>query len=114
MPISFTVASTAPAKARVDILAVPVTAGPTLGHGADAVEAGFPGSLSTFMERAGFEGKAGQSLFVPLEGPTASALLVGVGPPRRSSPSGRRARPASPRPSPTPRRMRSTRRRSVR
>ena len=44
MPISFTVASTAPAKARVDILAVPVTDGPALGHGADAVEAGFPAS----------------------------------------------------------------------
>jgi len=80
VPISFTVASTAPAKARVDILAVPVTAGPTLGHGADAVEAGFPGKLAPFMKQAGFEGKAGQSLFVPLDGPTGSALLVGVGP----------------------------------
>ena len=45
--ISFTVASTAPARARADILAVPVTAGPTLGHGADAVEAGFPGLART-------------------------------------------------------------------
>jgi leucyl aminopeptidase len=80
VPISFTVASTAPGRARAEVLAVPVTAGPTVGHGADAVEAAFPGSLATFMERAGFEGKAGQSLFVPLAGPTASALLVGVGP----------------------------------
>jgi leucyl aminopeptidase len=78
--ISFTVASTAPAKSRVDILAVPVTDGPELGQGADAVEAGFPGKLATFMKNAGFEGKAGQSLFVPLDGPTASALLVGLGP----------------------------------
>jgi leucyl aminopeptidase len=77
--ISFTVASSAPARARADVLAVPVTAGPTLGAGADAVSAGFPGSLETFMERAGFEGTPGQALFVPLEGATASALLVGLG-----------------------------------
>jgi leucyl aminopeptidase len=79
VPITFTVASTAPTRARADVLAVPVTAGPTLGAGADAVAAAFPGALDTFMERAGFEGKPGQALFVPLEGST-SALLVGLGP----------------------------------
>ena len=79
MPISFTVASTAPARARVDVLAVPVTAGPELGAGADAVTAGFPGSIDAFMASAGFEGKPGQALFVPLEGSASSALLVGLG-----------------------------------
>ena len=79
MPISFTVASTAPGRTKADVLAVPVTAGGTLGAGGDAVTAGFPGALDTFMARAGFEGKPGQALFVPLEGDTASALLVGLG-----------------------------------
>jgi leucyl aminopeptidase len=79
--ISFTVASTAPEKARADVLAVPVTADRTLTAGGDAVAAGFGGgSLDAFMQRAGFEGAPGQALFVPLDGPAATALLVGLGP----------------------------------
>ena len=81
MPISFTVASTAPARARADVLAVPVTDGPSIGAGADAIAAAFPGSLDTFMARAGFEGKPGQALFVPLEGARPVRSSWGSGPP---------------------------------
>lgn len=79
MSISFSLASTAPDRTRADVLAVPVFAERTLGPGADAVDAACGGDLVGFMTRAGFTGAKGQALFVPLDGPAKSALLVGLG-----------------------------------
>ncbi|MGZ4676842.1 MAG: leucyl aminopeptidase, partial [Acidimicrobiia bacterium] len=79
MPISLTVSSTAPGRARADVLAVPVFADRVLGPGGDAVAEAFEGKLASFMERAGFEGTVGQALFVPIDGPVGAALLVGLG-----------------------------------
>jgi leucyl aminopeptidase len=51
-----------------------------LGPGATAVDEATGGALASFMASAGFTGKAGESLFVPLDGPVKAALLVGLGP----------------------------------
>jgi len=77
--ISFTVSSTAPGRVRADVLAVPVFADRELGAGGDVVTAGFEGRLDRFLERAGFEGKVGQTLLVPLTHTPGVALLVGLG-----------------------------------
>ena len=85
VPISFTVASTAPGRAKADVLAVPVTAG------GDARRRrrrrrppGSRGRSTRSWSEAGFEGKPGQTLVVPLDGAHgASALLVGLGDGRR-------------------------------
>ncbi len=79
MSISCRVSSTAPGRVRADVLAVGAYAGRELGPGGDAVTAGFGGDLARYLERAGFEGTAGQAVLVPLEGPTGAALLVGLG-----------------------------------
>ena len=81
MSISFTVASSAPGRTRADVLAVPVFAGRVFGPGADAVDTGCGGTLARFMERAGFDGARGQSLFVPMDATAKTALLIGLGAP---------------------------------
>ncbi len=79
MSIQLTAASTAPARTRVDVIAVPVFADRVLGPGADAVDEATGGILGSFMERAGFTGGRGETLLVPLSGPAGMALLVGLG-----------------------------------
>ncbi|MEO6469580.1 MAG: leucyl aminopeptidase, partial [Acidimicrobiia bacterium] len=79
MPISFTVASTAPGRTRAEVLAVPVFAEREFGPGADAVDEACGGTLAAFMTRAGFDGGRGQSLFVPIDAAAKTALLVGMG-----------------------------------
>ncbi len=79
MSISFTVASSAPGRTRADVLAVPIFADRAFGPGADAVDDACGGSLARFMERAGFDGGRGQSLFVPIDATAKTALLVGLG-----------------------------------
>jgi leucyl aminopeptidase len=78
--ITCVVSSTAPGRVRADVLAVPVFAGGEIGAGAEVVTDGTGGRLGTFMARAGFEAKTGQTLFVPLTGSVPAALLVGLGP----------------------------------
>ncbi len=81
MPITFGVTSQTVDRARADLLAVPVFSGRVLGPGADVVDAALGGRLRSFMEEAGFDGKAEQTLIVPTLGSTAApaALLVGLG-----------------------------------
>jgi leucyl aminopeptidase len=80
VPVTFTVASTPPAKAKVDLLAVPVFADRGLGPGAKAVNTALGGRLAEFMIEAGFEGKAEETLIVPTTGLGApAAVLVGLG-----------------------------------
>ncbi len=81
MSVTFSLATTSPAKARADLLAVPVFAGRTLGAGARAVNTALGGRLAEFMAEAGFDGKADEALLVPANGLGASAaVLVGLGP----------------------------------
>ncbi|MGH8991404.1 MAG: leucyl aminopeptidase [Acidimicrobiia bacterium] len=80
MPVTFALATTPPAKAKVDLLAVPVFAGRLLGPGAKAVNTAVGGRLADFMADAGFEGKSDQALLLPVGGLGASAaVLVGLG-----------------------------------
>ena len=81
MPVTFTVASTPPARAKADLLAVPVFAGRALGPGAKAVNTALGGQLAEFMAEAGFDGKAEETLVVPGAGlGSSAAVLVGLGP----------------------------------
>ncbi|MGH9037200.1 MAG: M17 family peptidase N-terminal domain-containing protein [Acidimicrobiia bacterium] len=81
MPVTFTLASTPPAKAKADLLAVPVFAGRTLGPGAKAVTSALGGRLDEFMTEAGFEGKPDETLVVPGSSlGSSAAVLVGLGP----------------------------------
>ena len=76
MSVSFELTSTASARVRTDLLALPVFAGRVLGPGADALGAGIAG----FLAEAGFEGKAGEVLALPAGDVAAkSVLLVGLG-----------------------------------
>ncbi|MEP6624682.1 MAG: leucyl aminopeptidase [Acidimicrobiia bacterium] len=79
MSISFSIAGTAPGRTRTDVLAVAVFADGELGPGADAVDTAVGGTLNAFMKNAGFEGKRGQALFVPVSGPAKTALVMGLG-----------------------------------
>ncbi len=80
MPVTFSFASTPPAKVKADILAVPVFSGRSLGPGGRALNAALSGGLADFMAEAGFDGKADQTLSVPGAGLAAkSALLIGMG-----------------------------------
>ena len=79
MTLSFTLASSAPERTRGDVLVVPVFADGEFGPGADAVNAAAGGTLRDFMEGAGFEGKRGQTLRVPITASAPTALLVGLG-----------------------------------
>src|SRR4029079_18049884 len=79
--IRFNVSNRPAPDVRADLLAVPVYADRELGPGADAVDAALDGTLTSFMEESGFEGKPGETLLVPLAGRMAAkaALLVGLG-----------------------------------
>jgi leucyl aminopeptidase len=79
--IRFNVTNRPAPDVRADLLAVPVFAERELGPGADAVDTALEGTLASFMEESGFEGKPGETLLVPLAGRMAAkaALLVGVG-----------------------------------
>ena len=79
MSISFTIATSAPERTRADVLAVPVFADRTLSPGAQAVDTLLGGTLVAFMERAGFDGSRGQTIFVPIDASAKTALLVGMG-----------------------------------
>jgi leucyl aminopeptidase len=80
VPVAFSLATTAPARAKADILAVPVFAGRSLGPGAKAVNNALGGRLGEFMANAGFDGKADETLLVPAPGLGApAALLIGLG-----------------------------------
>jgi len=68
-------------KVKADLVVVPVFAKRVLGPGADEVDRAFGGELVRFMTEAGFGGKPGETLMVPVAGMGAkTALLVGVGP----------------------------------
>ncbi len=80
MTITCSVASQPPARVKADLLAVPVFAKRVLGPGAEDVDRALGGGLTTFMTGAGFVGKPGETLLVPVQGLGAkTALLVGVG-----------------------------------
>jgi leucyl aminopeptidase len=80
VPITFSLSATPPARVKADLLGVPVFSGGVLGPGAKAVKSAMGGGLPEFMAEAGFEGKADQTLVVPLTGLGAkSAVLVGLG-----------------------------------
>jgi leucyl aminopeptidase len=67
-------------KVKADLVAVPVFAKRVLGPGADEVDGALGGTLVRFMTEAGFGGKSGETLMVPVLGMGAkTALLVGVG-----------------------------------
>ncbi|MCU1458138.1 MAG: leucyl aminopeptidase [Actinomycetia bacterium] len=72
MPVSFELSSTAPARVRTDLLALPVFAGRVLGPGADALGDG----IVDFLAEAGFEGKPGEVLALPANDVAAKAVLV--------------------------------------
>ena len=81
MAIRFNVTKRPAPDVRADLLAVPVFAERELGPGADTVDGALDGTLVSFMEESGFEGKPGETLLVPVAGRLAakSALLVGLG-----------------------------------
>ncbi|MCJ7438479.1 MAG: leucyl aminopeptidase [Acidimicrobiia bacterium] len=80
MTITCTVASQPIGKVKADLVAVPVFAKRVLGPGAGEVDRALGGALARFMNKAGFEGKPGETLMVPVAGMGAkTALLVGVG-----------------------------------
>ncbi|HZP29227.1 MAG TPA: leucyl aminopeptidase [Acidimicrobiia bacterium] len=81
MAIRLTVTNRPAPEVRADLLAVPVYADRELGPGADAVDRALDGTLGSFMEESGFEGKPGETLLVPAAGrlTAKAALLVGVG-----------------------------------
>ena len=80
MTITCHVATQSLARVKADLLAVPVYAKRVLGPGAEDVDRALGGGLATFMTGAGFTGKPGETLLVPVRGLGAkTALLVGVG-----------------------------------
>jgi leucyl aminopeptidase len=81
--LSFTVSTTSPDRAAVDLLAVPIGKGAVFGPGADAVDAALGGGLAAFLAEAGFDGKLGEALAVPTAGrlKAKAVVLVGVGDP---------------------------------
>jgi leucyl aminopeptidase len=84
VPITFSLNATSPARVKADVLGVPVFAGRVLGPGAKAVDKAIGGALAEFMTEAGFEGKADETLVVPVAGLGAkSAVLVGLGDPQK-------------------------------
>jgi len=79
--LAFRVSAAAPASTRTDLLAVPVFAGRALGPGAEVVDDSLGGGLEAFLAEAGFEGKAGEAVLVPVGDDLAarSALVIGLG-----------------------------------
>ena len=81
MTLAFRVSAAAPATTRTDLLAVPAFAGRALGPGAAAVDDSLGGGLAAFLAEAGFEGKVGEAVLVPVGDDLAarSALVIGLG-----------------------------------
>lgn len=81
MSIVFRVSATSASRARVDLLAVPVFSGRLLGPGAELLDEALLGGLVTFLASAGFEGKVGETLMVPLgdSGAAKAAMVFGLG-----------------------------------
>ena len=80
MSVRCSISSRHVSEVVADLVVVPVFSERVLGPGGDAVAAGFAGDLTGFMTGAGFAGKVGETLVVPVAGMrAATALLVGVG-----------------------------------
>ncbi len=87
MSVTCSISSRPVAEVDANLVVVPVFAERVLGPGADAVADGFAGDLPAFLEDAGFHGKVGEALAVPVAGMRATtALLVGVGDPDEVTP----------------------------
>jgi leucyl aminopeptidase len=69
------------ARAKADLLAVPVFAGPELGPGAEEAVAALGVPVAPLLEARGFSGKPGEAAALPTLGrlPATVLLLVGVG-----------------------------------
>ncbi|MSO79808.1 MAG: leucyl aminopeptidase [Acidimicrobiia bacterium] len=80
--IAFSTTNQSAARVRADLLAVPIFADRELGPGADAVDAALGDGLVAFLKEAGFNGKPGETLTVPLPARSLAktAVLVGLGP----------------------------------
>lgn len=83
MPLKFSLSSSAPARARADVLVVPVAAGTKFVGGTPDLDDTLDGALSRAARAGGCSGKVGETLLVPGgTGVTAkSLLLVGIGKP---------------------------------
>ena len=83
MALKISASSVAPARARVDVLAVPVAAGTKFVAGSDDIDTSLDGALTRAARVGGFTGKVGETLLVPgATGVAAKAvLLVGIGKP---------------------------------
>jgi leucyl aminopeptidase len=81
--LAFTVVTTSPDRAAVELLAIPIGKGGVFGPGAEAVDAALGGGLAAFLTEAGFDGKLGETLAVPTGGNlrAKAAILVGIGEP---------------------------------
>lgn len=81
MSIAFRVSAVSPERIRADLLAVPVFTGMVLGSGAEVLDKALSGGLSKFLAAAGFEGKVGETLMVPIgdAGAAKAAMVVGLG-----------------------------------
>lgn len=82
MPITFSLANLPPTRAEVDLLVLGVPEEPSPASSLPEPVRAALGDLEPFMPRAGFTGKADETLLVPTGGRAAApaALLVGVGP----------------------------------
>jgi len=80
--ITFSTTNESAARARADLLAVPFFSDREPGPGSDVVDGALNGALGAFLEEAGFSGKPGETLAVPLpaRSATKAALVVGLGP----------------------------------
>ena len=80
--ITFSATNQTAARARADLLGVPCFADREPGPGAEVVDAALNGGLKAFLGDAGFNGKPGETLTVPLPARAGAkaAVLVGLGP----------------------------------
>ncbi|MEX0663519.1 MAG: M17 family peptidase N-terminal domain-containing protein [Acidimicrobiia bacterium] len=80
--ITFSTTNQTAARVRADLLVVPFFAEREAGPGADVVDAALGGALDAFLEDAGYSGKVGETLTVPLSARSSAkaAVLVGLGP----------------------------------
>ncbi len=81
MTISITSSTSAPDKVKADLLAIPVYEGRELGAGGEIARAACGGAgLDSFMIGAGFDGKVGSTITVPVSnGGLAAAAITFVG-----------------------------------
>ncbi|MEX2269550.1 MAG: leucyl aminopeptidase [Acidimicrobiia bacterium] len=79
--ITFSTTNQTAARVRADLLVVPFFAEREAGPGADVVDAALGGALDAFLEDAGYSGKVGETLTVPLSARSSAkaAVLVGLG-----------------------------------